>query len=62
MMILFTVAEIVVIYKVAKWLRGNGNHVGQDYSAVTAGCKQQLVMGMVIPYAPYPKTITRRKA
>lgn len=58
MVILLTVTEVVVIYKVAKGLRGNGNHVGQDHSAVTAGCKQQLVMGVVIPYAPHPKTAT----
>lgn len=61
MMILLAVTEVVVVHKVAKGLRGNGDHVGQDHSAVAAGCKKQLVMGVVISHAPHPKTTTRTK-
>lgn len=53
---LLGVAELVVVHQVSERLGGDGHHVGQDHSAVTAAREQQLVMRVIIPHTPHPET------
>jgi thiamine monophosphate synthase len=52
--VLFCVTDVVVVYQVAEGLRGDGHHVGQDDSAVTAASEDQLVMRVIVADTPHP--------
>lgn len=56
LVVIFTVAELVVVHQMSERLRGDGHHIGEDEAAVAAGRQHQLVVAVVVADAPYPAT------
>lgn len=55
-MVVLPLAELLIVHQVSEWLRGDGHHIGEDETAVAAGCQHQLVVAVVVADAPHPGT------
>lgn len=53
-MVVLPFTQLFLIHQVSEWFWWDGNHIGKDETAVTAGCQNQLVMAVIVTNTPNP--------